>query len=236
MTYVNRRVYQHQFAHAVLQGCLTEVESGIGSNLHAIYEGDDSASTAVPYENWLDTNQFHGLRSIEQAGENHYHFIKYTNSSAIQRYASQLDATCTGTELTCPSESVENYISNLYEALEYNQAERLMERIKFLASPPNDPDDESLSYGSLVHFVNFIKSHSPQYPDIVLTPNGLLRAEWYQDETHHFIVEFESDGYVRYLSFIRSKKDPNKIERSLGYIPTERLHRTIRFLDAFWCL
>lgn len=122
------------------------------------------------------------------------------------------------------------------ETLEVDYVNRLIKRLEFLATSSGAVDDLPMQIGSLKYFINFIRAHSPKYPDIVLTPDGEVRAEWRTDRKHHFVSEFLPNGFVRYLAFVVSQKDDKQIERNTGLISFEKLCHVIQMTGADeWC-
>lgn len=239
--------FDNQFTHTVALNCLTDVSSGTHflNDLFTIYESEDSNKTQNI------ENIFQCEPNLKQESEatilsNFVYGIIYSRSGIQQTTALPQNAVLKiygfNTEEHNIS-SVKEY-SNNHDILEHQISEmsvpykqELYERLLFLDSPNEDPEDSPMLTGSLKHFLNFIKAHVPLYPDLFLTPDGLVRSEWFQDRKHYFFAEFLPSGFVRYSCGIQSKKDPSQVERNQGKISIDKLIPTILSTNsANWCL
>jgi len=126
-------------------------------------------------------------------------------------------------------------LENLHVSLERAYTSELVERLKFLAEPSEDINEPTLSYGSLKQFIGFIKTYRLQQPDLVLSFDGNVRAEWRQDSAHHFVAEFVPNGFVKFVVFVQSTISSKQIERMAGTTSLEKLVAIMETTGAKWC-
>lgn len=126
-------------------------------------------------------------------------------------------------------------LEELYASLERDYKKILVERLKFLAEVSEDPHDPVMSYGSLKHFISYIKAHKLSRPELVLSAVGNVRAEWRPDRAHHFAAEFLPDGLVKFVVFVQSENDQKKIERVAGITSLKKLWDFMVTTEANWC-
>ncbi len=87
-----------------------------------------------------------------------------------------------------------------------------------LAEDDESGDVEPLSPDSLEDFVNFL-TNKPNlcYPDIVLSPEGNIAAQWRNAEMRGFFsAEFLDGGYVRYVIFSPDREHPVNMQKTHG--------------------
>lgn len=132
-------------------------------------------------------------------------------------------------------DNLANVLKNLRDSLERPYTKNLIDRLEFLAKPSEDLSEPTLSLGSLKQFISFIKSHNFQQPELVLSFDGNVRAEWWQDRAHHFAAEFLPDGLVKIVEFVESPIDPNKVERISGTPSLGKLKAIMESTGAKWC-
>lgn len=134
-----------------------------------------------------------------------------------------------------PRDDQSSVLESLLGSLERAYTKNLVERLEFLAEPSEDLSEPTLSLGSLKQFISFIKSHRFQQPELVLSFDGNVRAEWRQDRAHHFVAEFLPDGFVKFVVFVESTINSNKIERVAGTPSLEKLSAIMEITGAKWC-
>lgn len=111
----------------------------------------------------------------------------------------------------------------------------LIERLTYLeeVSEEEYPEQGLISEGSLRFFLYFIQwiSRFPsfEYPDVVLTPEGNIRAIWKPSKNRYFALEFLYDGELRFVSFFPGLKAPSKTNRISGIANIDNLLEASRF-------
>ncbi|MBN1546406.1 MAG: hypothetical protein JW902_07090 [Syntrophaceae bacterium] len=106
---------------------------------------------------------------------------------------------------------------------------RLAERIQFLfeASKEEYPDEVAILPESLKNFVSFLQTEpNLKYPDVVLSPDKNICAQWRTAPNRHFSVEFLPTGDARFVIFSPDPKQPDKINRISGIVSLDSLMRT----------
>lgn len=98
-------------------------------------------------------------------------------------------------------------------------AKRIAARLDHLleVSREEQPEQAPPVAASLEGLLAFL-SRNPglAYPDIVLTPDGYVRAQWRRGPTQHFAVEFREDEGVRFVIFVPDPRRPYKRVRVSG--------------------
>ena len=124
---------------------------------------------------------------------------------------------------TQPSAPRETSLSELILRIQTNAelpfAKRLAERLEQLVeiSEEEFPEQEPMSARSLEDFFEFIRSiPNITYPDVILTYEGNVRAEWTQSRNRHFAVEFLGGNETRFVVFAPDQKTPYKTNRVSG--------------------
>jgi len=111
----------------------------------------------------------------------------------------------------------------------------LIERLTYLeeVSEEEYPEQGLISEGSLRFFLHFIqwltRFPSFDYPDVVLTPEGNIRALWKPTKNRYFALEFLKDGVVRFVAFYPGSKVPSKTTRISGITTIDDLLEASRF-------
>jgi len=122
--------------------------------------------------------------------------------------------------------SVAELILNVRERSKSPFAERLARRLDQLVETSREeyPYQAPLSPQSLRDFIDFLQSvPNPAYPNVVLTPNGNIRAEWRKTPRQHFGVEFLGDSNVRFVVFAQDPKHPERTTRVSGLTSADNL-------------
>lgn len=138
--------------------------------------------------------------------------------------------------VSLPDDNLESVLINLLSSLDRTYTKALVERLQFLAEPSDDLSEPTMSFGSLKQFISFMKSHNFQKPSLVLSFSGNVRAEWRVDSSHHFVAEFLPDGLVKFVIFIQSIINPQKVERVAGTTSLGKLRAIMETFGAKWCL
>ena len=111
----------------------------------------------------------------------------------------------------------------------------LIDRLAYLeeVSEEEYPEQKLISEGSLRFFLHFIqwltRFRSFDYPDVVLTPEGNIRALWKPTKNRYFALEFLEDGVVRFVAFYPGAKVPSKTTRISGITTVDDLLEDSRF-------
>ena len=111
----------------------------------------------------------------------------------------------------------------------------LIDRLAYLekVSEEEFPEQGLISEGSLRFFLFFIqwltRFKTYEYPDVVLTPEGNIRALWKPTKNRYFALEFLKDGVVRFVAFYPGSKVPSKTTRISGITTVDDLLEDSRF-------
>lgn len=112
-------------------------------------------------------------------------------------------------------------------------------RIQFLfeASKEEYPDEVAILPESLKNFVSFLQMEpNLQYPDVVLSPDKNICAQWRTVPNRHFSVEFLPVGDVRFVIFSPNPKHPDKTNRLSGIVTVDSLMQTAQPQGVrSWC-
>ena len=96
----------------------------------------------------------------------------------------------------------------------------LISRIGMLAQlAAEEEDQEAIRSDSFAGFLRFLYVHRPRIwrrPQLVLTPEGHLRAEWRETRDHRLAVRFLDENRVTFVSFAPDPHDPTQINRVGG--------------------
>jgi hypothetical protein len=129
---------------------------------------------------------------------------------------------------TRPSPDPESSLSGLIDRFRKHPkigfAERIATRLDYLleVSREEQPEQAPPSAESLNGFLAFLaKNPGLAYPNLVLTPNGNVRAEWTRSHNEHFAIEFFEDENVRFVIFAPDPNQTYKTSRVSGTATTE---------------
>jgi len=115
--------------------------------------------------------------------------------------------------------SISDWIDTTEKGKFISDSKRLAMRLRYLleVSREEDPEQAPLDIVSLKGFLAFL-ANAPRlaYPDVVLTADGEIWAEWRQDRNHHFAILFLNDEDVRFVVFAPNPKRPYKTTRVSG--------------------
>jgi hypothetical protein len=124
---------------------------------------------------------------------------------------------------TLPTSDPEVSLAELIERFrrhpKIGSAERVAVRLDYLpeVSREEQPEQAPPVAASLDGFLALLSKHPGlAYPDIVLAPDGYVRAQWRCGPTQHFAVEFREDEDVRFVIFAPDPKHPYKTARVSG--------------------
>jgi hypothetical protein len=200
------------------------------------------SSSAAKFQKFGEQNAIQGsteLRSGAVVLHQPIDFSQWITAGTATPSLAFLFANKVVVQFTSRSTLVEDNLTSVLESmlfsLDRSYTKKLVERIEFLAEPSADMREPTLSLGSLKQFYSFIKSHRFKLPEIVLSFAGNLRAEWRQDRAHYFAAEFLPDGMVKFVVFVQSPINHNKIERTSGTPSLGRLRAIMAITGAKWC-
>jgi len=236
------------FSNVICKNCLTEVSSSTASEVkQVILPYINEAATSPEY------NLNHSLGSVLSCVANQYgysvinvidrdntpvFYVLDESIGSIENTANDVyDVFNSFTECSSNESRIQKLINNINIEIREDYTDELIDRLRYLSEPTEDLYEGKMEYGSLAYFLMFLKTRNVLYPDIVLTPSGLIRAEWYLDNTHQFITEFLSDGYIRYVAINASAKNEDVILRNTGTMEFDTIKTTIRhYKTNAWCL
>ncbi len=113
-------------------------------------------------------------------------------------------------------------------------SERLAKRLDSLADATEEeyPDQEPISPESLKDFLSFLGLTELDYPNVVLTYSGNIRASWTKSKNEHFAVEFYGSGDVGYVVFAPDSDYPYKVSRTSGSCSSKILMKIVEPLSV----
>ncbi len=113
---------------------------------------------------------------------------------------------------------------------------QLANRLEFLIEAEREqyPLEWQFSESSLIGFLEFLEEHPRlHYPDVSLSPDGLLLAQWRETSTRNAVLEFEDTGQVQFVLFAPSVLG---VARISGVTSPDRALRTLEEHGAGrWC-
>ena len=111
-------------------------------------------------------------------------------------------------------------------SLEVRFKERLADRLEFLCAAAKSEEPQiNVSPESARHFLIFLQSiPNLNYPDVVLSPSGNIRAQWRVVNNNHFVVEFLPTSEVRFVMFVPHAA---RMVRLSGLVPVNTLMQTL---------
>ncbi len=121
---------------------------------------------------------------------------------------------------------LEKSISTALENLQYNYPynKKIKNRLLDLIDIDEMEDWEAKpSLGSIKYFIGFINAYKPKYPDIVISPQGNTKVEWYTNNDNLFTIEFFPNGDCRFLCFSTNLHNPERVNRISGQITVDTL-------------
>ena len=134
-----------------------------------------------------------------------------------------------------PSGSLAQLINRFREHPSIQFPDRVANRLEYLlaVSREEQPEQAPPSAASLEGFLAFLgKNRGIVYPDIVLTFDGNVRAEWNRGPNRHFAVEFREDEDVRFVVFAPDLKHPYKTVRVAGTATVDSVMGQARYYGA----
>lgn len=121
-----------------------------------------------------------------------------------------------------------------YTVLSYGQ--RLADRLEFLLEEQQAeyPEDWEFSIQSLRGFLTFISDHPYlKYPDVCLSPDGLIMVQWRESENRDAILEFQDENEVQFVLFAPSEVGVSRIR---GTSTSDEALKTFETYGADkWC-
>lgn len=146
--------------------------------------------------------------------------------------------TCVSSEKISPGRksSVAELITTLRTSTDLPQGNRLAARLEDLIAISEEefPEQEPISSRSLEDFLIMIRSVPDiAYPEVVLTCEGNIRAEWTKSRNKHFAVEFLGAGEVRFVVFAPDPVKPYNTNRCSGVSTLDSLMDLVRPYRVF---
>lgn len=158
----------------------------------------------------LKEKQHEAINGLEKWEENAW----IVTPRFLERYRLIQVATYGSSEQTSRQRerSVSELIADVGANSDIHFGRRLAARLEGLVEICKEefPEQEPMSPRSLADFLTFVVSVSNiNYPDVVLTYEGNIRAEWTKSRNKHFAVEFLGDNDVGFVVFA---PDPKKLD------------------------
>lgn len=118
-----------------------------------------------------------------------------------------------------PDTSLSDLIDSIRNLTKVSFSGRIADRLLYLleVSREEQPEQAPPAAASLKGFLSFLaKNAGLAYPDIVLTPDGNIRAQWKGSSRQNFALEFLEDNDVRFVVFAPNPRRPYKMTRVSG--------------------
>lgn len=149
----------------------------------------------------------------------------------------RIEILVSSTQPSAPRETtLSELILGIRTSAEIPFAKRLAERLEELVeiSEEEFPEQEPMSSRSLQDFIEFIRSVPDMaYPDIVLSYEGNVCAEWTQNRNKHFALEFLGDREVDFVIFAPDRKKRYKTNRVSGISTLDSLLENVHPYGVF---
>ena len=138
-------------------------------------------------------------------------------------------------QITTLSEEPERSLTELVTYIEKLPsipfAGRLAARIRYLAEISREeyPDQAPTAVPSLMGLITLLEiTLGLAYPDVVLTPQGNIRAQWRLDRNRYFALEFLEGEEVHFVVFAPDPKHPYKTLRASGLATVDSVLELVR--------
>jgi hypothetical protein len=136
-----------------------------------------------------------------------------------------------------PEHSLSELIDHIEKGLQVPFGKRLADRIRYLVAVsreeyPDQAPPEASSLMGLIKLLQIVPGLT--CPDVVLTPEGNVRAQWRGSKNQNFALEFLNDEDVRFVVLAPDRRRPYKTLRAAGLATVDgvmELMRPYRVLD-----
>ena len=134
--------------------------------------------------------------------------------------------------MTATKNPAEDGVVNVLKALDAGRRidkARLRDRIVALQDAyAADYDGKSLSIDSLAAIIDYLEtSPAVPYPDLTVTPDGGMYAEWRGADGKKLAIEFMDQGEVRFLVLWPNPRHPHLTDRLWGRTTADALGLTM---------
>ncbi len=133
--------------------------------------------------------------------------------------------------------SVSELIGQLKKQQRIRSGERIANRLEYLleVSREESPEQAPLAADSLTSFLGFlVENPGLAYPNIVLTFDGNVRAEWTEGTNKHVAIEFCGDDTVRFVIFAPDPRHPYRTSRISGTATTDSVIELAELYALHW--
>jgi hypothetical protein len=130
-----------------------------------------------------------------------------------------------------PERSLSELIAYIERLPSIPFAGRLAARIRYLAEISREeyPDQAPPVVPSLMGLITLLeRTPGLAYPDVVLTPQGNIRAQWRRDRNRHFALEFLGGDDARFVVFASDPRHPYKTLRASGLATVDSVLELVR--------
>ena len=117
--------------------------------------------------------------------------------------------------------------------LKLSYASRLAARLRALADAAIEeaPDQSPMSIPSLQGLLRFLQGKEKiRYPDLTLSHNGNIRAQWSESKDRHLMVEFLDNGSARLVVF---GPDPKNVGSTVRVSMNERIDHALSSVEQY---
>lgn len=123
--------------------------------------------------------------------------------------------------------SIKSIIEEISSELTAGYSDALARRLSYLFDVGNKESDEyqaDMNIYSLRNFIDFLRNYPElSEPDVVLTPEGNLRAVWKRRQKEYFKLEFLPTIDIKYFAVKPNEKYRGKYETGSGIATRERI-------------
>ncbi len=115
--------------------------------------------------------------------------------------------------------STTEIVEDIAASTEICNADRIASRLSYLAEVCREeaPEQAPISRSSLHDLEHFLRSvPTLDYPSLVVTFEGSIRAEWKGMPSKHLAIEFMGDQTVRFVIIVPDRQRPKQINRASG--------------------
>lgn len=132
--------------------------------------------------------------------------------------------------------SITNIIAHFRMSTDLPYGQRLADRLEFLirTEKARYPVDWQFSGSSLIGFLSFMEKHPRlRYPDLSLSPDGFIVAQWRESTTRNAVLQFQDTGWAQLVLFAPSPAGATRIS---GVMSPQKAFQTLEVHGADrWC-
>lgn len=114
--------------------------------------------------------------------------------------------------------AIRQAIDSIRRKAQISHASRIADRLAYLREAAEEEADETRpNPNSIRRFFEFLTLHKRlRYPDLSLTPDGEIYAQWRESADRQFSLVFLPDGTIHFVLFAPNKGKPDMVVRIHG--------------------